>query len=411
MGSARVIGSAKTCQTSVAPHPLGADSSVAGTMVERAFLDGLVHGMRCGVLAIDANRRLVLLNEIARHVLDLPERPVIGASIEEALAAHPPIIQLLVESPGMASPPNRAEIELRPGTKDARTIGFTVSLVRGPSGERLGAAMFFKDLTQIEHTEEQERLRDRLAALGEMTANLAHEIRNPLASIGVSCALLRRQLEHGATPGETRSLDLLTKIVAEVRRLDRTVNSSLEFVRPMGLDLADASLPAVLDAAIAVATGRCAGSDARVVRRYAADLPPFRMDAERLRQVFENLVLNALEAIGTRGAVVVEAEVRHAPRPTSVPYGDRGTGRGDPWGSFDRFAVVRVSDSGPGIADADKGRVFFPFYTTKKQGSGVGLAMAKKIISSHRGLIDVDDAPEGGARFTVRLPMVLPPEA
>ena len=367
--------------------------------------------MRCGVLAIDADERLVLLNEIARQLLDLAEPPRLGARMEDALHLHPPIVQLLRESFGMASPPNRAEIELRPGTPDARTIGFTVSLVRDATGEPLGAAMFFKDLTQIEHTEEQERLKDRLAALGEMTANLAHEIRNPLASIGVTCALLRRQLEQAADRADSRSLDLLAKVVAEVRRLDRTVNSSLEFVRPLGLDLATGSLEQVLDDAIAVATGRCRRPEVRIVRRYAPAIPPFRMDAERLRQVFENLVLNALEAIVGDGSVLVEADVRPAPTSTSVPYPQRGPGRIDPWPSFDRFAIVRVSDTGPGIADGDKGRVFFPFFTTKRQGSGVGLAMAKKIVGSHRGLIDVDDAAEGGARFTVRLPMVLPPEA
>jgi signal transduction histidine kinase len=381
-----VIGSAKTCQRSVA--------------APEAFLGGLVRGMRCGVLAVDADERLVLLNDVARQLLDLAAPVRSGTRVEHALADHPHLVQLLRDSAVMASPPNRAEIELRTAAAEPRTIGFTVSLVRAASGERLGVAMFFKDLTQIEHTEEQERLRGRLAALGEMTANLAHEIRNPLASIGVTCELLRRQLEQAAERGEDRSIGLLAKIVAEVRRLDRAVNASLEFVRPVGLDLAAASLPAVLDAAIAVAAERCPRPKVRILRRYEETaMPPFRMDAERLRQVFENLVLNALEAIRGDGAVVVQAEMRHAPRSSSVLP------------SFERFVVVRVSDSGPGIADPDKDRVFFPFFTTKKQGSGVGLAMAKKIVSSHGGLIDVDDAPEGGARFTVRLPMSLQPEA
>jgi len=376
-----------------------------------AFTAGLVRGMRCGVLAVDSNERVVLLNDVAHQLLDLADAASPGASLEEALAEYPQIIEVLRDAFGMASPPNRAELDIRTGSCDAKTIGFTVSPVTGPTGERLGAAMFFKDLTQIEHTEEQERLKDRLAALGEMTANLAHEIRNPLASIDVTCALLRRRLEHGGENAPGHSLDLLNKIAAEVRRLDRTVSSSLEFVRPLGLDLAAAPLPRVLDDAIAVATRRCARPDVRIVRHYAAAMPPFVMDREQLRQVFENLVLNAVEAVVGTGTVTVEAEMRHAPTSTSVPYPGCGSRGVDPWTSFDRFAIIRVSDSGPGIADADKGRVFFPFFTTKRQGSGVGLAMAKKIVSSHRGLIDVDDAPEGGARFTVRLPMVLQPEA
>jgi signal transduction histidine kinase len=245
-----------------------------------------------------------------------------------------------------------------------------------------------------------------------MTANLAHEIRNPLASIGVTCALLGRHLDGAGAERVSRpAVDLLRKIAAEIERLDRTVTSSLEFVRPVGLDLAAAPLAALVDEAIAVVSERCPRPEVRIVRRYAPEIPPFLMDREKLRQVFENLVLNAVEAIPGPGTVTVEIEIRRAPTSASVPYARRAKGAGDPWSTFDRFAIVRVSDSGAGIPDADKARVFFPFFTTKRQGSGVGLATAKKVVSSHRGLIDVDDAPEGGARFTVRLPMVLEPEA
>jgi two-component system sensor histidine kinase PilS (NtrC family) len=197
--------------------------------------------MRCGVLAIDPDARLVLLNDVALQLLDLAARPAPGSSIDDALAEYPQIGELLRDSFAMTSPPNRAELEIRRGSTDPKTIGFTVSAVTGPAGERLGAAMFFKDLTQIEHTEEQARLHDRLAALGEMTANLAHEIRNPLASIGVTCALLGRQLESGGE-GSRRAVELLGKISAEIARLDRTVTSSLEFVRPVGLELESAAL-------------------------------------------------------------------------------------------------------------------------------------------------------------------------
>ncbi len=209
---------------------------------------------------------------------------------------------------------------------------------------------------------------------------------------------------HGSAARSSSS----SKIAAEVRRLDRTVTSSLEFVRPLGLDLAAAPLGPVLDDAISVATGRCQRPDVRIVRHDPSAIPPFLMDREQLRQVFENLVLNAIEAIVGAGTVTVEVELRRAPTSTSVPYPGGAMRGADPWPSFDRFAIIRVSDTGPGIADAEKGRVFYPFFTTKRQGSGVGLAMAKKIVNSHRGLIDVDERSRAGRAFTVRLPMVLP---
>jgi two-component system nitrogen regulation sensor histidine kinase GlnL len=301
----------------------------------------------------------------------------------------------------MSSLPNRAEIDLRSRLEGGKTIGFTLSLVPGEDGDPMGAAIFFKDLTHVEHKEEQERLRDRLAALGQMAANLAHEIRNPLAAIEVSCSLLKRRL-----PAEAGGRDLLDKIIAEVRRLNRTITSSLEFVRPLSLALAPARIEPVLDEALNVASGRVGRPGIRIERRYADVVPPCLMDRGQLRQVFENILLNAMEAMGEHGVLTVETSLTEAPAAASIPYRPAGGAPGDPWQAFDRYLTVRVGDTGPGIAEEHRDKLFYPFFTTKKQGSGVGLSMAKKIVDSHRGLIDVDSRPGAGAVFTVRIPMV-----
>ncbi len=366
------------------------------------FYERLVRGMRCGILTIDREGRLVMLNEPARQILELDTTPDPGTPVEGALREHPQLAQILRESFGMSSLPNRAEIDLRCRSDKGKTIGFTLSLVAGEDGQPVGAAIFFKDLTYVEHKEEQERLRDRLAALGQMAANLAHEIRNPLAAIEVSCSLLKRRLS-----AEAAGKDLLDKVVAEVRRLNKTITSSLEFVRPLSLTVASARVEPILDEAIAVAVGRWGKPAIRVDRRYAADVPPFLMDRGQLRQVFENLFLNAMEAMGEEGVLTVETAVTPAPAAASIPYRPPGAAPGDPWKSFDRYVRVRVSDTGPGIAEEHQDKLFYPFFTTKKQGSGVGLSMAKKIVDSHRGLIDIESRPGAGAVFTVRLPMVV----
>jgi len=356
--------------------------------------------MRCGVLAVDRDQRLVLANRVALEILTIERPPAAGTPVREALVRHPELVRLFGECFDMRTLPNRAELELEPG----KSIGFTMSFVPGAGDRPRGAALFFKDLTHIEHRAEQERLRDRLAALGEMAASMAHEIRNPLTSIGVSCSLLERRLAAAGAADE-RSRDLLGKIAAEVRRLNERVTSSLEYVKPVTLDLDVAPLPPVLEEALAVARQRAGGAGVEVVRSWPADLPPMLMDRARLRQVFENLFLNAFEATGERGTIRVEAGVRPVEGVASAPDPE-GPGAGDPFQRFDRLVEVRVSDTGPGLDEARRSRIFHPFYTTKKQGSGVGLATAKKIVTSHRGRIDVDDAPEGGARFTVRLPVV-----
>ena len=357
--------------------------------------------MRCGILIVDRAGGIVMVNDHARSILELAEFPPVGAPVDQALSQHPQLAHILRDSFGMARLPNRAEIDLKSRSENGKTIGFTLSLVRDDDGEPTGAALFFKDLTHVEHKEEQERLKDRLAALGQMAANLAHEIRNPLAAIEVSCSLLKRR----APAADAGSRDLLDKIIAEVKRLNRTITSSLEFVRPISLTLGPASIENVLDDALTVAVGRRGKPGIRIERRACPRLSSFRMDRGQLRQVFENLFINAFEAMGETGTLTIEVTSAAAPAAPSTPY--RPVGSLEPAESFDTYCVVRVQDSGAGIAEDHLDKLFYPFFTTKKNGSGVGLSMARKIVDSHRGLIDVESALGRGTTFTVRLPLVV----
>jgi len=379
--------------------PSGAAHDFAASPAGEDFYRRLIEGMRCGILVIERTGGVVMVNEHARAILELPELPARGAAIEDALADHPQLASILRESFSMSLLPNRAEIDLTSRSESGKTIGFTLSLVPGEDGAPTGAALFFKDLTHVEHKEEQERLRDRLAALGQMAANLAHEIRNPLASIEVSSSLLKRKL-----PAEASERELLDKIIAEVRRLNRTITSSLEFVKPLSLTPVISSLDGVLDDALTVAFGRRGRAGLQVRRTACPSCQEFLMDRGQLRQVFENLFLNALEAMGEHGTLGIEVSTVRAPAASTTPY--RPAGAQDLRSCFDSYAIVRVSDTGPGIPAEHLDKLFYPFFTTKSHGSGVGLSMAKKIVDSHRGLIDVASRPGEGTTFTVRLPMV-----
>ena len=355
------------------------------------FLRGLLSGIRCGVIAVDPKGALVLINRHGCEILGLDQSPPAGTPIALALADHPNLVRVLGEAFDLNTLPNRAELDLGPQRREGTRIGFTVSHVQGDDGECAGAAIFFKDLTRIEHSEEKKRLKDRLAALGGMAARLAHEVRNPLASIEVTCGLLRRRLAD-----ENDERQLVDRITEEVRRLNATVTSCLEFVKPVASSFNPGELLPLLEKSILVAEGRCS-SDVSIRMQRTCDVPPFRMDPDQLRQVFENLLINATEAAGESG--VVEVEVERVPAPA-------GRGDQDAWGGFDELVVVRVADDGPGIPKETKERIFHPFFTTKNQGSGVGLSTVKKIVDSHGGLIDVDRSSLGGARFTVRLPLI-----
>ncbi len=372
----------------------------AGRSRDDRFLRDLVDGMRCGVLSVDRGGRLVMLNELGSEILELEHAPAPGTPIEQALRRHPRLIQVLRESFTMSNLPNRAEIDLRYGPHRDKRIGFTLSLIADDAGRIYGAAVFFKDLTQVEHKEEQDRLKDRLAALGRMAANLAHEMRNPLASIKVSCSLLKRRLGES---GETA--ELIDKIMSEVVRLNRTITSSLDFVRPLPTSLELAQVQPVILEALEVARGRCGRAGVRFDTQLDPSVPAFLMDRGQIRQVFENLFLNAMQAMGDSGTLTVQLAVVAAPGAASIPYrpDEEDT---DSWPAFDSYVQVRVVDTGPGIDEKLRDRLFYPFFTTKKGGSGVGLSLSKKIVNNHRGLLDVDSRPGAGAAFTVRLPLV-----
>ena len=357
--------------------------------------------MRCGILTMDRRGNLLMVNEHARQILEMAELLPAGLPVEAALADYPQLAQILRESFSMSSLPNRAEIDLRCRSDKGKTIGFTLSLVSNDDGVPVGAAIFFKDLTHVEHREEQERLRDRLAALGQMAANLAHEIRKPLASIEVNGSLLRRRL--GTESGHS---ELIDKMMGEIRRLNATITSSLEYVRPERVSLVPVSIDAVLDNALEVARGH-AGPGIRVEQQRTAGVPTLLADPDRLRQVFENVMLNAIESMADEGVLRIETALVKAPAATSTPYRPKGA-KTDPFASFSHYLVVRIADSGAGVKSEHLDKLFNPFFTTKPQGSGVGLATARKIVDAHRGLIDVRNRRNGGAEFTVRLPLVQP---
>jgi len=342
------------------------------------FYRGVVEGMGCGVMTIDANGIVLTLNEHGRQILEVCGSAE-GLPCAEVLGLHSRLSEIILGSFSCETLPSRAELELRTRDHRGRTIGFSMSRIRGGVGKDLGLAFFFKDLTQVERQEEQERLRDRLAALGGMAAQMAHEIRNPIASMAVAAQLLRRRLE--ATGESTAPAD---RIVAEVARVERTIADCLEYVRPMSPSLKRHSLRALLEASMAeVARGeRAAGVTMTLECGEGLDAIP--CDGLRLREMFRNLLFNAVEAMDGSGHATVRAWLE------------------------DGQAVVRIEDTGPGIPEELRDRVFYPFFTTKTKGTGIGLAMARRIAELHRGVLDLSGGAAGGAVFTLRLPTVLP---
>ena len=369
-----------------------------------AFAARVLASLSSGIVGVDAAGNLALVNEGAQRILGCPAGDpvdVLGCDCRTMLERQPSVARLLLEALDGHAVLSRAELVLEGSDGSARsTIGFTLSPVRDPLDRVCGAAMLFRDLTPFERSDEQERLRDRLAALGEMAAGLAHEIRNPLAGMEVLAGLLGRRL---ADRPEERAL--VADFTEQLRRLAETVTQSLEFVRPVALQREPLDPTTLVEAALERALAR-APRPGVIERRYDPDLPPIAADPQLIGAAITNLILNACEAMGgSGGRLALGLHERMAPRPTrAVRVGaDRAASAAS--AALAREIVLSVSDTGPGIAPELREKVFYPFFTTKQEGSGVGLAQVQKIVVGHGGSVALECGAEGGCTFRVHLPV------
>lgn len=375
------------------------------------FAVALLGSMRSGLVAVDSGGRLVAWNGDARRIFGRGGEPAeawLGRDCREALAAQPTVSRLLLEALDGRERPSRAELVLAPGPGGpGGTIGFTLMPVRAATGDVIGAALVFRDLAPIERSDEQERLRERLAALGQMAAGLAHELRTPLAAVEVLASLLRRRLDARGDCAE--EVALLADITGELRSLAATVTESLDFVKPLALVHRRVEPLALVDEALGLALQRVAFEGA-VERAFEAPLPCVQGDAEALRALLVNLIVNAAEAMAAsppaRRRLRLGARVESgAPLSTWAVPADGGASA-PPAPAPPRALVLEVEDSGPGVPAELRERIFYPFFTTKQRGSGIGLALAQKVAASHGGSLELAEAaPGAGACFRLRLPL------
>lgn len=368
----------------------------------------LLDSLRSGVIAIDAGGRVTAFNPAAQRILGAPpghSQAALGGDFRHVLADWPRVIALLEDALDGLERPTRAELVLpeRPGAPEA-TIGFTLLAVRDGEGALRGAAIQFRDLSAFEREDEQTLLRDRLAALGEMAAGLAHELRNPLAGMELMAGLLRRRLPEG---GEEHALVL--DLMAQLRVIASTLDETLEFVRPVAPEPHEVEPTALLDLAVDRAIARHP-FPGKVDRAYESGVPAVQGDPEQLLVALTDLVVNAVEAmlddeletprlsLGVRAESRPQAQAAVRVEENRLPAGADARARSE--------VVLSIADSGAGVPPALAERIFYPFFTTKDTGSGVGLAKAQKIVTSHGGRIELDSRAKGGATFRVRLPAV-----
>ena len=358
----------------------GSGAVSAGTT--DAFFRHIVNGMRNGVLAITRDARLALINDEAYRIFGVTAQPEdVGQPVANVLRDHPDVVRVLAGAFDLHHLPNRVEMRLKPSNK---VIGYTLAFVRSDDSTVIGAAMFFKDLTRVEQLEERERLRDRLAAVGEMAAVIAHEVKNPLAGIEVMAGLLRRKI-----PDAPDAQMVLTDIISEAKMANAIVQEVLDFVRPIRLQVEHTSIADAVQGAIQLADSKGKRGNVEVSVKLPDGLPHINADQHQITQVFTNLLMNAYEAMGGKGRVTISADL--------MRLEDGGDGRA--------AVLIEFTDNGPGIPPDVADKVFDPFFTTKAQGSGLGLAIVRKIVDAHDGRIDLRTTPGQGTTIRVTLPV------
>src|SRR5215212_1830474 len=360
----------------------------SGPAPDDRFFRYIVSSTRNGVIAFRRDGTLALMNDEAYRIFGITRgRNDVGRPFSEVLHDRPAIIRVLASAFELSHLPNRAELRL----KDLnRVIGYTLSHVKNDAGELIGAVMYFKDLTQVEQLEERERLRDRLASLGEMAAGIAHELKNPLAGIEVMAGLLRRQV-----PDSKDAQSLLADILSEAKLANAIVVEMLEFVRPVRLQVERTDIGDVLQQSVTMAESKATRGQVSVRTTVEVGLPMIESDHHQLAQVFTNLIANASEALDGKGHITIAAST------TTIEADPAFAGVHPPTPAI----VVDVVDDGPGISAEMIDRIFNPFFTTKVTGTGLGLAIVRKIVDAHDGRIDVSSTAAAGTRFRVTLPV------
>ena len=355
----------------------------AGVRLERASSEiadlqalnqNVIDSLPSGLVTTDPAQRVLTFNHAAERICGLPAQAALGRPIADVLQLPEQVTSAFargLERQGA----RRIEFKFRRAEGTQIDIGLSATHVVTPKGAA-GFLVTFQDLTDIKKLERDARLRQRLAAVGEMAAGIAHEIRNPLASMSGSIQILREDLP--LNPEQEQLMDI---VLRESDRLNTTIRSFLEYARPRRFEIARFDLRRVLeDAALLLRNS----ADVREAHSVEVDVPPdpiwFEADEGQLRQIVWNLATNGLRAMPEGGRLVLGGRIEES------------------------GVVLEVRDDGVGIPAADLEAMFQPFHGSFAKGSGLGLAIVHRIVTDYQGTIKVDSTPGRGTAVAVRLP-------
>ncbi|MBI5634254.1 MAG: PAS domain-containing protein [Nitrospirae bacterium] len=327
------------------------------------YNENIIQSVPSGVVSFDQDLRITRINHAALAILGLSEAETIGKTSAEIFQS--PIREMIADRKVL----ERAETAYTCGSGKRLWIGLALSPLKDSVPSVIGHLLVFTDLTELKAFQSQKELRDRLSTLGEMSAGIAHELRNPMAVISGYTRILSKKVDDPLRPA-------VAAINKEIMVMDRIIGDFLTFARPADPVFGKIDLADLLKSC--VETIEESAQNIRILMDAPAEIM-IRADEVFMRQAISNLLQNAVEAMPEGGEINISCAVE----------GDK--------------RLLTLADTGHGIPENIRDKIFLPFYTTKEHGTGLGLAIVHKIIVSHNGAISVDSSPQGTA-FTIVFP-------
>jgi signal transduction histidine kinase len=336
-------------------------------------VDQIMANLQDGLMLFTRDSRVVLVSASVERFLDLPRRQLLGRTAQEIFSSNTPLGALILEAFHLRRPLSAPEVE----ASDGKHVQVSLDFIQ-ERGTQIGALLTMRDTESVRRIEDEIEMSRRLSASGRLTRGVAHEVKNPINAIVLHLQLLQSKLQK-TDPDARRHIDIIGN---EIHRLDRVVQILVDFTRPHDLHLEETDLRRVLEEVILLAAPDAAQHGVTIARQISAEPLNVKVDTDFMKQAILNVVLNGVQAMPNGGTLTVSAK------------------------RAEDTVVTEVHDEGLGIPANLQEKIFELYFTTKKGGSGIGLAQTYQIMQWHYGLVDFESAEGQGTTFRLRLPLV-----
>ena len=338
-------------------------------------LDQIMANLQDGIMLFTRDSRAVLVSASIEGFLGKSRGAMLGSEVWEIFNDGSALSRLVLDAYSLHQSLSRREVN----TENGRRLDISLDFIE-ERGERIGALLTLRDAESVQKIEEEVELSRRLAAIGRLTSGVAHEVKNPINAIVVHLEVLRQKLQQ-VDPATQRHVEVIGN---EIRRLDRVVQTLVDFTKPVELHLAEQDVRRIVDDVVILASPEAESLGVRVQVRNSPDPLPAKVDSDLVKQAVLNVVLNGVQAMAEGGELTI-----HASR-------------------VDHEVQVEVRDQGNGIPPEVRDKIFNLYFTTKKTGTGIGLAMTYRVMQLHNGTVEFDSRPGQGTTFRLRFPLSEP---